>query len=487
MDYSTIALRPSHSGSMMLSHLNDTDEYAARQSFSASAEDLAYDVGHISHDSYHDRSYEASSYPSLPSASIDLAYGDRASTRFDAGSSYVRAEELPGVLDTPEYPPSEQSATASSVAYGDYASSLSPAALSGVSPSPFGAPTSIPQVLSPLAISPRQLLESPVHSPLSIHSHIAEEQPQQQYVSPSELSSDHSSARSPSLGDDDSEPCPNVPSKKSNWYSTVLEDTPTGHHVGGYPMSYFPPPSKRSSYSTSSPNTPPDAPTFPRERSASWSRGGVTVTTRLPPILPSKSSRSRSYSSDEDELPSPQTVSSGSRDDEDYDSPSEDDSDYSPYGGSPSRKRARVSRDDRPSAAHALRELEKDAPSPKRRRVGPTIPEPKRSAPKSSRGRKVPSVSTRNSGLAASNSGESLGATRGGTSRGRGGGSAGSDKRQFRCTAEGCGKLFVRKEHLKRHVKSLHTEDKPHVCPYPHCEKRFSRRDNLGQHVRIHQ
>ena len=122
-------------------------------------------------------------------------------------------------------------------------------------------------------------------------------------------------------------------------------------------------------------------------------------------------------------------------------------------------------RDDRPSAARALRELEKDAPSPKRRRVGPTIPEPKRSAPKSSRGRKVPSVSTRNGGLAASNSGESLSASRGGTSRGRGGGSAGSGKRQFRCTAEGCGKLFVRKEHLKRHVKSLHTEDKREWLP----------------------
>ncbi|KAL1749976.1 hypothetical protein FB107DRAFT_294804 [Schizophyllum commune] len=476
MDYSTIALRPSHSGSMMLSHLNDTDEYAAHQRFGASANDLAYDVGHISHDSYRDRSYDASSYPSLPSASVDLACGDRASNRFDAGSSYTKAEELPG-----------HSVATSSDAHGAYTTSLSPAALSGVSISSFGANTSLPQTLSPLAISPRQLLESPVNSPLSIHSHIAEEQPQRQYVSPSELSSDHSSARSPSLGDDDSEPCPNVPFKKSNWYNTVLEDTPTGHHVGGYPISYFPPPSKRSSYSTSSSNSLPDAPTFPRERSASWSRGGVTVTTCFPPILPSKTSRSRSYSSDEDESPSPQTVSSGSRDDEDYDSPSEDDSDYSPYGGSPSRKRARASRDDRSSAAHALRELEKDAPSPKRRRVGPAIPEPKRSAPKSSRGRKVPYVSTRNGGLAASNSGESLGAIRGGTLRGRGGGSAGSGKRPFRCTAEGCGKLFVRKEHPKRHVRGLHTEDKPHVCPYPHCEKRFSRRDNLGQHVRIHQ
>lgn len=35
-----------------------------------------------------------------------------------------------------------------------------------------------------------------------------------------------------------------------------------------------------------------------------------------------------------------------------------------------------------------------------------------------------------------------------------------SGERRFVCTAEGCGKCFVRGEHLKRHVKSLHTYDK---------------------------
>lgn len=59
-------------------------------------------------------------------------------------------------------------------------------------------------------------------------------------------------------------------------------------------------------------------------------------------------------------------------------------------------------------------------------------------------------------------------------------------KRTYVCVVPGCGKCFVRGEHLKRHVRSIHTHDKPHPCPYKGCDKSFSRRDNLGQHVRIH-
>ncbi|KAF8797353.1 hypothetical protein BYT27DRAFT_7125799 [Phlegmacium glaucopus] len=58
--------------------------------------------------------------------------------------------------------------------------------------------------------------------------------------------------------------------------------------------------------------------------------------------------------------------------------------------------------------------------------------------------------------------------------------------RTFVCVVSGCGKCFVRSEHLKRHVRSIHTNDKPHPCPFEGCDKSFSRRDNLGQHVRIH-
>ncbi|KAF7345635.1 C2H2-type domain-containing protein [Mycena venus] len=59
-------------------------------------------------------------------------------------------------------------------------------------------------------------------------------------------------------------------------------------------------------------------------------------------------------------------------------------------------------------------------------------------------------------------------------------------ERTFVCSVAGCGKCFVRGEHLKRHVRSIHTYEKPYRCPSEGCGKAFSRRDNLAQHSRIH-
>ncbi|KAG0265755.1 hypothetical protein BG011_004109 [Mortierella polycephala] len=56
----------------------------------------------------------------------------------------------------------------------------------------------------------------------------------------------------------------------------------------------------------------------------------------------------------------------------------------------------------------------------------------------------------------------------------------------FTCRFEDCGKIFKRSEHLKRHVRSIHTLEKPFACPIQNCPKRFSRSDNLNQHIRIH-
>lgn len=47
-----------------------------------------------------------------------------------------------------------------------------------------------------------------------------------------------------------------------------------------------------------------------------------------------------------------------------------------------------------------------------------------------------------------------------------------------------CGRRFRRQEHLKRHTRSIHTDQKPFKCQ--ECSKTFSRSDNLTQHQRTH-
>ncbi|QRW09214.1 C2H2 zinc finger [Ceratobasidium sp. AG-Ba] len=58
--------------------------------------------------------------------------------------------------------------------------------------------------------------------------------------------------------------------------------------------------------------------------------------------------------------------------------------------------------------------------------------------------------------------------------------------RMFACTVDGCGKCFHRGEHLKRHIRSIHTNERPHSCPEHDCHKTFSRHDNLIQHMKTH-
>ena len=122
------------------------------------------------------------------------------------------------------------------------------------------------------------------------------------------------------------------------------------------------------------------------------------------------------------------------------------------------------------------------------------IPIPVPNLTKKSRGRRVPTMSSlediRSAASGAARKRQSVG---------------GKSARMYLCEVEGCGKCFARGEHLKRHVRSIHTYEKrevsylcfeahiftffvhiAHRCPYPGCGKDFSRHDNLVQHLRVH-
>ncbi|OCH89744.1 hypothetical protein OBBRIDRAFT_732098, partial [Obba rivulosa] len=102
-----------------------------------------------------------------------------------------------------------------------------------------------------------------------------------------------------------------------------------------------------------------------------------------------------------------------------------------------------------------------EAPQIPIRRLAPPVPVP--NLTKKSRGRRVPTAPVI--------------VTQGGVQK---------NTRMYMCKVAGCGKCFARGEHLKRHVRSIHTNEKPHKCPFPGCGKDFSRHDNLGQHMRVH-
>ncbi|EDO18350.1 hypothetical protein Kpol_1013p21 [Vanderwaltozyma polyspora DSM 70294] len=55
-------------------------------------------------------------------------------------------------------------------------------------------------------------------------------------------------------------------------------------------------------------------------------------------------------------------------------------------------------------------------------------------------------------------------------------------EKPFKCGD--CTKQFRRSEHLKRHIRSVHSKERPFPCKY--CDKKFSRSDNLSQHLKTH-
>ncbi|KDQ26888.1 hypothetical protein PLEOSDRAFT_1089905 [Pleurotus ostreatus PC15] len=126
------------------------------------------------------------------------------------------------------------------------------------------------------------------------------------------------------------------------------------------------------------------------------------------------------------------------------------------------------------------------------------LPIPVPNLTKKSRGRKVPSfpadlASSYGYDASAESSPSGYASREGISKRGTRGrraptvvGGPSLEERPFVCEVSECNKRFVRGEHLKRHVRSIHTLDKPFICPQKGCGKTFSRRDNLGQHARVH-
>eukprot|EP01083_Nonionella_stella_P078909 216224_1 len=54
--------------------------------------------------------------------------------------------------------------------------------------------------------------------------------------------------------------------------------------------------------------------------------------------------------------------------------------------------------------------------------------------------------------------------------------------REHVCEVDGCGKAFVERSKLKRHMM-VHTGERPHQCPYADCKKDFGLDYNLRKHI----
>lgn len=170
--------------------------------------------------------------------------------------------------------------------------------------------------------------------------------------------------------------------------------------------------------------------------------------------------RARSSSSSSTSLAGSADSGESEREDEDAD---DGDDEYRPDlrsggGGGARSVRRRLAGKSSQGGGAARSESPLDAQRP---RLAPPVPVP--NLTKKSRGRRVPTTAV----LVSQNGVE-------------------KNVRGYKCKVPGCNKCFQRGEHLKRHVRSIHTNEKPHKCPYKKCGKDFSRHDNLRQHMRVH-
>jgi hypothetical protein len=57
---------------------------------------------------------------------------------------------------------------------------------------------------------------------------------------------------------------------------------------------------------------------------------------------------------------------------------------------------------------------------------------------------------------------------------------------QVRTESYACKKRFSRPEHLRRHMRTVHSDQKDKICKFPGYKKSFSRADNLQDHYWTH-
>ena len=56
------------------------------------------------------------------------------------------------------------------------------------------------------------------------------------------------------------------------------------------------------------------------------------------------------------------------------------------------------------------------------------------------------------------------------------------DKQNYKCPH--CEKMFVREEHLKRHIR-IHTDEPIHKCEVEGCNKAYTRKERLNKHLKV--
>ncbi|KAI0652635.1 hypothetical protein C8Q79DRAFT_898053 [Trametes meyenii] len=65
-------------------------------------------------------------------------------------------------------------------------------------------------------------------------------------------------------------------------------------------------------------------------------------------------------------------------------------------------------------------------------------------------------------------------------------GSNSDPRRRHVCPVETCKKMFIKRDHLDRHIRSLHRHDLEY-CLHPTCSYTYTRRDNMSAHHGAHQ